>query len=148
MKKGKEKRRKITLKKGEKALKMPTAANLFVGKKNLISKERGGGNDQNAQYISLIDFVYIFFLFPIHISEKKNLFSDEVNSANTDSSPAFKSPATSAGVAMKLTTFPDRSGAVRSSENLTAFRYTGLQGCILCILIIPPPLLIFIFFPE
>ena len=72
MKKGKEKRRKITLKKGEKALKMPTAANLFVGKKNLISKERGGGNDQNAQYISLIDFVYIFFLFPIHISKKKS----------------------------------------------------------------------------
>ena len=31
----------------------PPAANLLVGEKKLISKE-GGGNDQNAQYISLI----------------------------------------------------------------------------------------------
>ena len=56
----KEKRRKITLKKGGKGLKnasfgamnSPTA-NIFVGGKKIISKEGGGGNYQNAQYISL-----------------------------------------------------------------------------------------------
>ena len=76
MKKGKEKRRKITLKKGKKALKCiflsyelkknftgglstlppaPPAANLFVGENNWITKE-GGGDDQNAQYTSLWTF--------------------------------------------------------------------------------------------
>ena len=39
MKKGKEKRRKITL--------------TYLSRKKLISKERGGGNDRNEQYISL-----------------------------------------------------------------------------------------------
>ena len=57
MKKGKEKRRKITLNKGEKALKCIFLGyklkKLIVGVKNFISKEGGRGNDQNAQYISL-----------------------------------------------------------------------------------------------
>ena len=55
MKKGKEKRRKITLKGGKCIFldyELPPAANLFVGDKN-ESKKRGGGNYQNAQYISL-----------------------------------------------------------------------------------------------
>ena len=51
MKKGKEKRRKITLKKGEEALKMHLLL-LCWGENE--SKKREGGNDQNAQYISLI----------------------------------------------------------------------------------------------
>ena len=69
MKKGKEKRRKITLKKGGKGLKnasfwainskkkSPSPPQTYLsGKKNLSfnSKEGGGGgNYQNAQYISL-----------------------------------------------------------------------------------------------
>ena len=59
MKKGKEKRRKITLKKGEKALNMHlfgviTLKNLSAGVKRLISKEREGEkNDRIARYTSL-----------------------------------------------------------------------------------------------
>ena len=71
MKKGKEKRRKITFKKGEKGLQnasfwainskyfAPPAANLFVGGK-IESQKKGGGNDQNAQYISLYFLYYSY----------------------------------------------------------------------------------------
>ena len=59
-KKGKEKRRKITLKKGGKALKihlfgLQTQKKLSRKKFNL--KRGGGGNDQNVQYISLNEIV-------------------------------------------------------------------------------------------
>ena len=61
MKKGKEKRRKITLKKGEKALKFiflgyklnPARRKLICRGKKFNLKRGGGGNIQNAQYISL-----------------------------------------------------------------------------------------------
>ena len=62
MKKGKEKGRKITLKKGKRALKMqifglltPPRRKLILRGKKFISKEGGGTNDRNAQYISLIN---------------------------------------------------------------------------------------------
>ena len=57
MKKGKEKRRKITLKKGGKGLKNASfwaLSSNFRGRGKNESQNRGWGkNDQNAQYISL-----------------------------------------------------------------------------------------------
>ena len=61
MKNGKEKGGKF-IKKGEKALKnfwainsaSPRPPQLICRRKKLIPKEGGGGNDQNAKYISLV----------------------------------------------------------------------------------------------
>ena len=58
MKKGKEKRRKIKLKKGGKGLKNASFWAIISNRKLIgwgknESKKRGGGNDQNAQYIFL-----------------------------------------------------------------------------------------------
>ena len=53
MKKGKEKSRKITKKKGEKALKISHRRKLICRGKEMNLKRGGGGNDLNAQYISL-----------------------------------------------------------------------------------------------
>ena len=62
IKEGKEKRRKITFKKGEKALKCIFLGYNFKKKRKIICwgkkkiKKEGGGNDRNAQCIPLDSF--------------------------------------------------------------------------------------------
>ena len=57
---GKEKRRKITFKKGGKGLK--NASFWVINSTKKISKE-GGGNDQNAQYIFPVLILMIYFIY-------------------------------------------------------------------------------------